>query len=137
MGELPDSIVDRFHDPKIRRKIMCDELGALLVEAVRDLPNQPFHTGTDLKRLAAQMELDVLNFCRNNHGWAERELPLKIKLAFLKGKPHVDLEGPLAYEVGIAMQDFCTLGKYMPLPGEGVDDPELDDDDDGGFVYGR
>lgn len=136
MDELSDNLVERFYDPKVRRKIMVEEMAALLVEVLRDINNQPFATVDGLKRFKNRLELDLLKFARQNHGWDERELPLKITLDFIEGKPHADLEGPLAYEVGIAMGEFLTLGQRMALPGEDEKPKKAPPPKDGGFKYG-
>jgi hypothetical protein len=130
------------HDETVRRRILAAELAAFLVEYFIRLKSDPYITVEGLKQEEQRIQMDVLKYARNVHGWTLRELPLIVKLDFIRGKLDVDFHGIMAYEVALAVQEYLQLGTYYPPPGsldaEDLDDPYEDDDEvESGFVYGR
>ena len=140
MHDLPDGFFARVHDPRIARKLLSDEIGGLLFDALTKLREMPLSVEL-VARYKHRLELDILKYARAKYNWSIRDLPVHITFDVIGQDVHLDLEGPLAVDIYVSIQEFAELGRTMPLPefisGQSESDAEEEDEDDGGWSYGR
>jgi len=128
MKDIPKDFLARAHDPRIVRKILADEIAGLLYDALRSIRGSQI-TSENIVKIKHRLELDILKYARNRFNWSARELPLQIQLDMFNGTVAVDLTGPLAVDVCVAIEEFTAFGQTMPLPDFLLDNDEDEDEE--------
>jgi hypothetical protein len=142
---MSSNVLEKFHDPVVQRKIFVSRIVAFVVDFLKPYQLLGIQSEEQLKRLQNTIELDVFKYGTSTNFWTKRELPLQVKLAYHKGKMHMDLNGPLAGEVYVEMQNYLNFSQSIGELNEGYvdDDDDYDDEEESEeqesstFRYGR
>lgn len=139
MSNDHDSFLTRAHDPKVIRKVLASEIGALLYDAIRHIREKALNRES-AKQYKHRLELDILKYARARFDWKAQELPLKIEFDVIDGQVRINLEGPLSVDVYVAIEEFISFGQEMSLPDFLLDEPQEEETaeaDGNGWTYGR